>query len=602
MQKRFFAFVLVVIFSSTANSQVKTYPKNYFRNPLDVPMKLAANFGEIRFNHWHMGLDIRTEQRENLPVYAAADGYIAEVRVEPGGFGQAVFINHPNGLTTVYGHLNHFAPDLQQYITGQQYNMESWQVDLSIAPNLFPVRKGQLIAYSGNTGGSQGPHLHFEIRDTKTTRCLNPLLFGMPIEDNVPPAIVRLALYDRGRSVYDQSPKLFPVRKAGSIFNIPGLPVLKTGYKKVSFAIQAYDKLSGAHNPIGIYEAALFEDEKPVINFYIDSIDYVETHGINAQVDYKYSYNGGVNLQHLSQLPGDRSRVYNHINGKGGWELNDMNVHNISIEVRDPYMIMSLLQFKTQYDERLATAPAPSFTQRFSPNLVNTLQKDDFELYLPANILYDTIQPDYSAAAINMSDAVSASHRFCDASIPPADYFSVRIKPARAIPSAWNDKLVIKNEYGSRSSVRKAEWQNGWLTARFDDFGTFQAFADQEPPAINAPGRGDTMDLSAASRIVFFPSDNFGIRAFRAELDGKWLMFTNDKGRAFIYNFDERCPYGVHSLKVSVTDIAGNTTIKNWWFKKYPYTGPKKKAGKHRAAHGKKGGHGKKKVAKKKRK
>jgi len=401
MQKSFFASLWVVLLSITVNSQVTTYPKNYFRNPLDVPMKLAANFGEIRRNHWHMGLDIRTEQRENLPVYAAADGYIAEVRIEPGGFGQAIFINHPNGLTTVYGHLNHFAPELQQYITGQQYKSESWQVDLSFAPGLFPVRKGQLIAYSGNTGASGGPHLHFEIRDTKTTRCLNPLLFGMPVLDNVPPVIVRLALYDRGRSVYEQSPKLFPVRKTGSTYSIPKMPVLKTGLKKLSFAIQAYDKLSGANNPIGIYEAAMFVDENPVINFFIDSVDYIETHAINAQVDYKYNYNGGVNLQHLSQLPGDKSRVYNHINGNGVLELNDANVHDVRIEVRDAYMNTSVLLFQIQYDEHLATTAA-SFIQRqlFSPNFVNTLEKDDFELYLPENSLYDTIQSVYAATPI----------------------------------------------------------------------------------------------------------------------------------------------------------------------------------------------------------
>lgn len=577
MQKRFFSSLCIVFLYFTVNSQV-TYPKNYFRNPLDVPMKLAANFGEIRRNHWHMGLDIRTEHRENLPVYAAADGYVAEVRIEPGGFGQAIFINHPNGLTTVYGHLNHFVPELQQYIIGQQYKLESWQVDLSFQPNQFPVRKGQLIAYSGNAGASEGPHLHFEIRDTKTTRCLNPLLFGMPLQDNVPPTIVRLALYDRSRSVYEQSPKLFPVRKTGSVYGIPKMPILKTGLKKMSFAIQAFDKLTGANNPVGIYEAALFVDEKPVINFFIDSIDYIETHGINAQVDYKYSYNGGVSLQHLSQLPGDRSRVYNHISGNGVLELNDANVHTVRIEVRDASMNTSVLNFQLQYDERL-TVPLPPYlkVQRFSPNFVNTLEKEDFELYLPETVLYDTIQSIYAVSPINTDDAVSVAHHFGDPSIPSGDYFSVRIKPDKTFPSIWGDKLVIKNISGSRSVIKKAEWQNGWLAARFADFGSFQAFADIEPPMILPPGRGDTINLSSLSRLVFRPIDNFGVKSFRAELDGKWLMFTNDKGRVFIYNFDERCPYGVHSLKVSITDIAGNTTVRSWWFKKYPYTATKRK-------------------------
>src|SRR5882762_9681680 len=178
------------------------YPRDYFRDPLDIPMSLAANFGELRPNHYHMGLDIRTQRKENLPVMAAADGYIARVSIEPGGFGQAIYIRHPNGYTTVYGHLNKFFPALAAYVREQQYRLESWQVKLSLPPNLFPVRKGDLIAYSGNTGGSQGPHLHFEIRRTDGDVNLNPLLFGLPVPDNTAPTILRLAWYDRGQSVY----------------------------------------------------------------------------------------------------------------------------------------------------------------------------------------------------------------------------------------------------------------------------------------------------------------------------------------------------------------------------------------------------------------
>ena len=237
MQLRFSILISLTFFSFSVYSQVSGYAKNYFRNPLDIPIDLAANFGEIRPNHWHMGLDIKTNHRENLPVYAAADGYIAKVRVEPAGFGQAVYINHPNGLTTVYGHLNSFTPELQQYIINEQYKKESWQTDIDLPSTFFPVKKGQLIAYSGNTGGSQGPHLHFEIRDTKTTRCLNPLLFGFPLQDNISPDIIRLAMYNRGIGVYEQVPKLFVVKKTSEGYSIPALPAVKTGLKKISFAI-----------------------------------------------------------------------------------------------------------------------------------------------------------------------------------------------------------------------------------------------------------------------------------------------------------------------------------------------------------------------------
>jgi murein DD-endopeptidase MepM/ murein hydrolase activator NlpD len=589
MQLRVSILATVIVLSFSADAQVSKYPKNYFRNPLDIPIQLAANFGEIRPNHWHMGLDIKTNHHENLPVYAAADGYISKTRVEPAGFGQAVFINHPNGLTTIYGHLNSFAPALQQYVINQQYKQESWQTDIELPSALFPVKKGQLIAYSGNTGGSQGPHLHFEIRDTKTTRCLNPLLFDFPLPDNVPPDIVRLAMYNRGISVYEQSPKLFPVKKREEGYVIPQVPVIKTGFKKISFAIQARDRNSGSTNPNGIYGAILFFDNKPVVNFFIDSIDYIETRAINAQVDYKYQYNGGVALQHISQLPGDHSGIYNHISGDGVLALNDAEVHTVRIEVKDANLNTSTISFQVQYDDDLAKTLSPHIEhQRFNPNFVSTWEENDFELYLPETVLYDTIQPGFVRNNMPLQDAVSLSYKFCDASIPAGDYFTVKIKPNTAISEALKDRLMIKNDYGTKSTIKKAEWQNGWIIAKFDAFGTYQAFADVLAPEINFPGKGDTADLSSSSRIVFWPTDNFGIKSFRAELDGKWLRFTNDKGRAYIYNFDEKCSYGVHELKVTVTDLAGNVTTKSGWFKKYEYTAPKKKTGKKKSTGGKK--------------
>src|SRR5580658_21837 len=241
------------------------YPQHYFRDPLGIPMSLAANFGELRPNHYHMGLDIRTQHRENLPVYAAADGYIARVQIEPFGFGQAIYIRHPNGYTTVYGHLNHFIPALAAYVGQQQYRQQSWAVDLMIPPALFPVKQGDQIAWSGNTGGSQGPHLHFEIRLTAEDVNLNPLLFGLPVEDRVPPKITRLAWYDGDQGIYDQSPHIIPAT-SGQMLTVP--------VARIGFAISASDAQSGSSNPNGIYRAVLEEDSRPVLGFQLDHISY----------------------------------------------------------------------------------------------------------------------------------------------------------------------------------------------------------------------------------------------------------------------------------------------------------------------------------------
>ena len=572
----------VIFISSFVQAQLPAYPKGYFRNPLGIPIDLSANFGELRPNHWHMGLDLRTNQRENLPVYAAAEGYISHIGIRAQSFGRFITITHPNGLSTLYAHLNDFYPELEEYVTGQQYSQESWAIELDLEKNKFPVQKGQLIAYSGNTGGSQGPHLHFEIFDTKTTKRLNPLLFGFDVEDRVAPTIVKLAMYDRSKSVYDQSPRFFALKNTDSGYIIPKLPVIVTGLDRVSFAIQAYDRLSGSNNPNGIFSAKLFINYEPQLSFVLDSIDYKETRYMNAHIDYKYDYNGGAYLQHLSKLPGDNGAAYHVIKNDGIIHLTDTTIRNVSIDVKDAHGNTSQINFGIQYSDSLAQQimkyrnPA----QRFAPNMVSVLEKPDFELFIGESCLYDTVQSVYFRNNAVVTTIVSGIHQVNDGSFPVHDDLTVRIKPTKQIPVEWKDKLLIQKT-SKGSTIRKAEWQGDWVTAKFGDFGTFQVVADVTPPQLNELGRGDTINLSAASRIVFSPTDNFGmVKKLRAELNGQWLRFTNDKTRNWIYIFDEKCPYGVHELKVTIEDLVGNTTTKIWWFKRLPYTPPppKKKA------------------------
>ncbi len=271
---------IFLLYSNMCSAQI--FQPDYFRNPLNIKMELVANFGELRNNHWHMGLDIRTQQRENLPVHAAAAGYISKIKIEPGGFGRAIYINHPNGLTTLYAHLNNFTPAIDKWVKEQQYKLESWAVELIVPPQLFPLSKGQFFAYSGNTGGSAGPHVHFEIRDTKTDKCLNPLLFRFPLSDNVPPTISRLAMYDRSRSVYSQSPQILPIKKTGSMYGMVKSDLVKVGSNRISFAIGATDRLSGSSNPNGVYSAQVKMDGNPVSGFILNNIGYDETRYMNA--------------------------------------------------------------------------------------------------------------------------------------------------------------------------------------------------------------------------------------------------------------------------------------------------------------------------------
>src|SRR6478672_10051233 len=219
--------------NSLSQSNSHVYPQGYFRNPLGIPIQLVANFGELRPNHFHMGLDIRTQGRENLPVFAAADGYISRIKIEKYGYGRAIYINHSNGYTTLYAHLNSFYDALEQYVKSKQYKDEKWEQDIELPANLFPVVKGQFIANSGNTGGSAGPHLHFEIRDTKTENNLDPLLFGMPLQDNIPPIVYGLFWYDRRFSAYTVLPQAISIVKKNGVYT-SAAPVVKVGSPIVS--------------------------------------------------------------------------------------------------------------------------------------------------------------------------------------------------------------------------------------------------------------------------------------------------------------------------------------------------------------------------------
>ena len=540
-----------------------------------------------------MGLDIRTEAKENYPVYAAAEGYIAHIGIRPSSFGRFIIIRHPNGLSTLYAHLNDFYPALEEYVTAQQYEKQSWAIELDFTKEQFPVSKGSFIAYSGNTGGSQGPHLHFEIMDTKTEKRLNPLLFDFGLKDDVPPSLHKLAIYDRSKSVYDQTPLFYNLKNTDSGYIIPKIPVINTGLKKISFALQATDRFSGSNNPNGIYSAKLYVDEVPQLAFILDSISYDETVYMNAHVDFKMRYNGGGFVQHLSRMPGDFGAAYHPIKTDGVIEFNDTLIHPVVVEVSDAHGNRSTLQFMIRYFDSLSK-PATAITKPLliNPGMVTVVEKPGFEMFISDKAVYDTVSTVYLVTASSSPYAFSDIHQVAEGSVPVHDDMVVRLKLKKKVPEEWQDKLIIQRGDRRGSTVRKAVWQEQWLSAKFSDFGSYQLLADVLPPQINSLGSADTINLSAATRIIFTPTDNFGVKSFKAFLysctgdstgyhcspdslsTGQWLRFTNDKSRNWIYKFDERCPYGVHQLKVVVEDLVGNTSTKSWWFKRYPYTPP----------------------------
>lgn len=548
-------------FASTVYTQellLPDYPKGYFRYPLSIPVKLNANFGEMRPNHFHMGLDLFTNRKVNQPVYAPADGYIARIKIDPNGFGRALYINHPNGYTTLYAHMNSFTPEVEAYLKEQQYVNEKWKIEVIVPSGKFKVQKGRFIGYSGNTGASEGPHVHFEIRKTANDNCINPLQFGFNIPDNIDPVITRLAVYDRDKSTFEQWPQQVVFRKVKDTFKIANA-VIKTAASKVSFAIAAYDKVNGFANTLGFSNAVVYDNNNPVSGFLIDDIGYDMTRYLNAHIDYRIKTNGGPYLQHLSALPGNRLDIYKKWNDDGLIDLSDGAIHFITIRVKDAYGNTSVAGFNIEQSGAAVEANLPGDLMK--PNEVNVYENEELQVYISEKGLYDAIHFIYSKSPLanGLYNVLSDVYNVQNTSIPLQDSMIIGIKAERKINGDDVNKVLMYHTGKKKPDVAKAWFKNGWFTSKFREFGNFQLVLDNEAPKISG-NIFNGANLSKAPLIKFTVTDNYKeIKNFRAELDGKWLLFVGN-GNSFTYRMDEHCPKGEHELKVTAEDEAGNVS------------------------------------------
>ena len=412
-------------------------------------------------------------------------------------------------------------------------------------------------------GGSQGPHVHFEIRDTKTDKVLNPLLFGMPVPDNVPPVIVRLAVYDRNQSTYEQTPKLYALKKVNGVYKPVG-GAINVNTDKVSFAISAHDCFTGSANPNGIFKAELFDNDKSVCGFEMNGISYDETRYLNAHIDYKTRSSGGPFLQHLSRLSGYNDGIYKSPDGSDGIiSIQSNSTHEIKIVVSDVNNNTSTIEFSLNNMQVSKAYLDSDPGKMFFPNMFNVFENNNISFYLPETGVYDYFNFIYKEIPSANGKTIYQLHT---TSVPVHNRFKLRIHDNN-IPLEDTGHVMMKRFAGTKSDYEKAVYENGWYKATgFREFGNFQLVIDHTAPTVTPVGFRDGMNAARLARIAFIVTDNTEELNFTATLDGNWLRFSNDKGKVFIYVFDEHCSPGAHELKVVAEDLAGNKTEKVYRF------------------------------------
>lgn len=531
-------------------------PADYYRNPLDISLYLAGNFGEIRSNHFHSGLDIKTNQREGYPVYAVADGYVSRLRVQVGGFGNALYIDHPNGTTSVYAHLQRFSPEIAARVKAMQYEQKSFAVDFMLTPIEIRLKQGDLIAYSGNTGSSGGPHLHFELRNTKTEETINPILLGIKIKDTLKPQLNALYLYKTNKYSFTEStPKqYFAVSGGNGNYTLGNIGVIQVN-GEFGFGISAFDQQNGSANHNGIYSTVLKLDGETIFESIIDRFAFENSRAVNAYIDYPSKISSGRVIQKSFLSANPKVRFVKKASNNGFIQLKDQNVHDVEYVVSDIEGNSSVLRFKVKNNPALPLYQAKNTGQLMFWDKENKLENENIKMILPSGILYDHLYFDYAEKA-KPSWGASKIFQLHNRLTPLHSNYSLAIK-VDSSQLANTDKLIIfQQESGSQGGVFK----DGYMWAQPKTFGNFYLRADVTPPSIVPLNIKEGANLSTQSNIAFKISDALsGIKSFNLYIDNQWVLAEFDvrNGRLW-HTFDEKTGFGKHLLKLVVTDMKDN--------------------------------------------
>lgn len=542
---RFLASTFLLLWVLCASAQYN------FRAPLDIPLLLTGNFGELRNSHFHAGLDIATNAQEGLKVYSCESGYVSRIRVGPYGYGRALYIKHDNGLTTVYGHLSRFNDDITDFLRFVQYKKERFEVDIELKPDQIRVERGTMVAYSGNSGSSGGPHLHFEVRRGDTP--LNPMNFGFKIGDDKAPEVGDLYVYPQFAGYPEQEPQKVYLYRSGNTYKPKG-GIVYSGGESVGLGLYAWDRQNGRNNRNGVYKMELKVDGETRFKFVLDSLSFYEKKYINAHVDYREKVENKRRLHRLFRLPGNKISLYEQDNGL--ISLYPGEDRQIQVLLTDHKGNESRVEFELQLREGMLPQPV-KYVQEMQWNEDNYFYSESCIISFPSDCLYDNLYLDYRKIP---GTKYSDIHKIEQVFTPLHKPVDLSIESYNLSEEQYKKAVVIREDHEGDHQCIGGRFENGFMKVKAEKLGSFFVDLDSVPPRIKPLNIYEGKYMGKSSAMRFSISDNLsGIQSFRAEVDGEWILMEWDpKNRLLQYRFDGRIARGEHELVLRVKDAKDN--------------------------------------------
>jgi hypothetical protein len=557
--------LLTIIFISFIASAQKEI--NYFISPLKIPLSLSASFGELRPDHYHSGIDIKTQGVTGKEVVASDDGFVYLLLVSPVGFGNAIFLRHSSGYSTVYCHLDHFTPEIDEYVKAKQYENKSFAVTIYPPEGRFRIKKGETIGFSGNSGSSFGPHLHFEIRKSDGEKPVNPLLFNFEIEDNLKPVIERLAVYQISENTTINGKcgnQYLNLTGADGRYSLPEDTELRIN-GLAGFGVGSHDFLNGTPNKFGINSIELQIDSIPWFSYEVNEFSFFESRYINAHIDYEAALKNKIDIERAFVLPNDKLSLYKNFMNNGLYDFSDSKTHFVKIIVKDGKNNWAVLSFNVSpgSPKAIINEMRPDSSIRImSYDKSNYFETNGVKVNIPGGALYDTLHFKFSRSVGNgrlLSDIYHIHNKYTPVQKP----IKLSIKPHRIIPGKESKLILVQIDENNKVSFVGGAFSDEYVNADILSFGNYAVSIDTIPPVISINGFTDSENLSGKKEIRVRITDNFsGIKTYTGIIDGKWALFEYDpRYDLLVYKFDpSRITKSTkHKLYLKVTDNCNNS-------------------------------------------